>query len=409
MAALALFAVRGRAHAQAPAPEVRAAAPHHGITVPLMFDVGTCLLEIDRSRGDTLELPYDVPLPDPPPPDPLVPDTPAHQIFALCRTTPVDVGLPPWIDDDDVMLALDAGLLTQPPAADQVLATASDWRAGHDGADGTCVWPLITKDARRPMTCDAITPVTWDPAGVPAGGYILAGYTFDPDSNNAWRVRAGAVWIHDGDPAMAPPVAMLQFPLPGSNRILYDGDTFPLRGCAAGMAGTEVELAWARVGDADTWTPIATVPVEPGACDFEVPFTPPPEAVGQSLLLRAQARDPEGRTFDGYAQGSLVVFPSHDTPSSPPSLPPFDGACGVAPAAPSESASCHQGGTEGTTGASGSTGAGSGTGATSGATGPAAAGDTAGCACHAPDPGPRRMPPLALLLVPALARRPRPA
>ena len=141
-------------------------------------------------------------------------DAKTHQFFALTGTI-WTVGVddiyvpytdlegrgdvfPLWITHNDVQRSAAAVELATGVTADQtdlpparVLETRSD-------LDGS--WLRITADdARRPITASqALVPVRWKLADVPAGVYTVTGYVFSPPYN-AWAARPGVVKIVDAE------------------------------------------------------------------------------------------------------------------------------------------------------------------------------------------------------------------
>ncbi len=364
----------GRAHASDQKPRT-----------PPSFGVRPCLVEVNRAIDPTLVVPYGLPLEDPPSDPPELPDHRTHQFFLACRDLPPDGAMPPWIDEDDVARATMAGLLDTPVDPADVLALSPAWSEGHDGAAGTCVVPLVDKSARRPIECaSASEPVVFDTTGLPAGGYVLLGYTFEAPAN-LWTRRLGVAWIHDGDGA-APPAAALTVPWYEGSR-LYVGDALTLRGCAAGSAGTTVTVERAPVAQAADpagYVPVGTVVLAGPTCGLALPFVAQAEDAGQAWVVRVRAVAPDGAEFVGYAPGKLLVLDGDGT-SDPGELPvPLD-VCGVdlAGTDPPDVCMAADGSTGGTagTGTTGGTGAADTTG-TPGTAGGAEGAGAGGCGCE---------------------------
>ncbi len=372
----------------------RAEASNSKPRTPPTLGSSPCLVEVDRSVDPVLTLAYGLPLEDPQADPPLLPDNRTHQFFLACRDVLPDETPPSWIDEDDVARADMVGVLDMAPDPSDVLTTAPDWQTGHDGGDGTCVFAVLDKSMRRRIVCDeAAAPITFDTQGVPPGAYVLWGYTFEPDIN-LWTRRLGVVWIHDGDPGAAPPAAALSAPWYEGTRV-YVGDAFPVRGCAAGPSGTRVEVARAKVSEAadpQAYRLLGAFDLDVPTCDLEVPFAPAEADAGQAWILRIRAKAPDGRTFEGYAPGKLLVLSGDGTtdPGDPPMPVEVCGVTGLdapgtapacpAPEPPDGTTTGGSSGGPGGTGGTGSTGAG---GATSGpTTGSAQDAGSGGCACQ---------------------------
>ncbi|RMG97717.1 MAG: hypothetical protein D6705_08105 [Deltaproteobacteria bacterium] len=387
-------------------PAADAGASDSKPRTPPSFGATPCLVEVDRSVDPQLVLTYGLPLEDPQGAMPPLPDHRTHQLFLLCKDTLPDETPPPWIDLEDVMRADDAGLLGTMPAPEDVLDTSAAYRTGHDGTMGTCAVAVVPKEARRPIVCSsAADPVTFDTSALPAGGYVLWGYTFEPDIN-LWTRRLGVVWIHDGD-GSAPPAAALSVPWYQGTRV-YVGDPFVLRGCAAGPPGTTVTIARATVADAavsDAFVDVAEFVLDGAGCDVEATFVPGEADAGQAWVFRIRARAPGGEVFDGYAPGKLLVLPGEGA-TDPGGLPTPLEICGVELDGTDVAPSCPAGtttgpGTTDTSGASATSG--EPTGSDDGA---ATGGSSAGCGCRLPVAPSSALGILGLAGLCAVRRRP---
>ncbi len=313
--------------------------------IPPVFKLEQCLTVVDRRDDPVFQLDYAIALESTTITDDELSDSKTFQFFALCRDHSPAEFLPNWIVRDDADRALQKHIIDESlyPDDDEVLALAPAWRTGHDGGD-TCVHPIVDVADRIPMTCEATAGgVAWDTTDVPAGNYVIRGYTFEPAAN-LWQVRRGVVQVTDGDVA---PVAALMAPLYDAN--VYADRGLRLRGCMGGPEGTVVELAWARIFDLevdepDDWRPILDDAGEPvvlpaSACEIDVHFVPPDEAVNHAVVFRAVARAPDGRAWTGYAPGMAIVLAGDGTgdETEPGETPD---ACGAYEASQTEALGC---------------------------------------------------------------------
>ena len=316
-----------------------------------------CLTVVDTSVDPTFHLDVSIPFED----TELTVDEPddarTFQFFAVCRDFHAGEALPTWLDDDDVMRSIVTGALEVPPPATDVLAGNAAWSTGHDGAEGTCVLPMVAKADRIPIACEATQNGTdWDATDAPPGNYVVWGYTFQP-AINVWTRRRGVVRVVDGDDASLPPVVSLMSPV-GEPEVWAE-DGFRIVGCMAGAPGTTVTLEWAAINedldDAASWEAFAE-PLDAAEGTFDALFLPPADAQGQAVLVRARATDPDGRSWTAYTGGALIVLPG-DGCSDPPEPPAIIDSCDAYPEAPGGDAECADGGASaGDTGSGGSTG-----------------------------------------------------
>lgn len=281
--------------------------------VPPSFLGGNCL-EVIRPGDDPLWLPIGIPLEELDATADEPPGTRSFQFFAVCREPFPGEELPPWIDVADI----DAAQLANPeiltPGEALVLST-STW-AG-------CVRPLTSGQARMPITCEGTAAgLSIDADTLPAGNHVVYGYTYEPDKN-VWTPRSGVVRVLDerGESALPPAVA---FSFPVSDATASTGLGVTLTGCAAGLPGTTIALAWATASDLiafgdDAWETFATVPL-PDADDatggaFSVPFEPPAGSEYSVVKFRALAVDPSGASWQAYTRQPLVLEPGCAEPS----------------------------------------------------------------------------------------------
>lgn len=141
-----------------------------------------------------------------------VSDAKTHQFFALAGTiytigvddlyvpfTDLEgrgVVYPLWITHKDVQRSAAAVELATGVTADQTDLPPARVLETRPDLEGS--WLRITADdARRPITASqALHPVRWMLADVPAGVYTVAGYVFSPPYN-AWAPRPGVVKVID--------------------------------------------------------------------------------------------------------------------------------------------------------------------------------------------------------------------
>ena len=388
-------------------------------TPPVFFEQA-CMRVVDRSVDPVFHVDYSIPFED----TELQPDEPADarrlQFFGICHDVRIDEVIPSWLDQADIDTALAAGVLDEPPDASDVLAGHAGWDVGHDGMAGTCVLPITTVAERVPITCDGIDGgADWDTTDVPAGNYLVYGYTWAPVTS-LWTRRLGVVRVHDGDTAAIGPAVALTSP--SSDTTIYEADGFPIVGCVDGGPGTTVTIEWTKIANIDddsSWSLLCgDVQTDDGT--FAVTFHPPPEAVNQAIVFRATATDDQGRSWLAHAPGRALVFPGDGDGVGPevepgpdfcalyPDATPVgeyvgDNACGAGPSPGDETGS--DSGSAADTG--GTTGSGTGNAGGGSSSGPDAGDDGRGSGCGCTSTGGRNGSPIAVLLVllAALRRR----
>jgi hypothetical protein len=153
---------------------------------PVQWNDTVCMELVDRTADPVYLLDYDIPFEDTEVTTDEVADSRTHQFFALCRQYHAQEYLPNWITWADLDAAA-AKKLVDPGAFDDldVFETSPVW------AD---CWSRITEDdARRPITnAMADMDVPWDTSALPAGTYIIEGYTHEP-AFNMWSSRHSGV------------------------------------------------------------------------------------------------------------------------------------------------------------------------------------------------------------------------
>jgi MYXO-CTERM domain-containing protein len=270
---------------------------------PVLWSDAPCLTVIDRSVSPIHEFGYAIPYEDTAVTADEVPQSRSHQFFAFCRDHHLEEVLPSWITASEPMAAAAAGLgnLEGVDFELDVLENSPEW------AD---CWTRITADAeRRPITfAAAAMPVTWDTTALPAGTWVVEGYTYEPWFN-LWSPHPGVFKIvDDPDPAASAPAAALTFAEQELDYGEGDSELGSVSGCVDAMPGTTMTLSWALsgIGSEPTWTAFASdVPVE--GSSFELPFEPPAEAVSSSVMIRAELVDPLGRSWTTQGNAYLVV------------------------------------------------------------------------------------------------------
>ena len=288
-------------------PRVALASDGNLPRTPMLHQGTACLTVVDRQRQPVVRLDYTIPFSDTCV-GPLEPEgSRTHRYVALCRSPEPWEALPHWLHPDDVASSLAAGALLeqeQPSAAD-VLSSSSMW--------GDCHALVGSPDERNPIHCvHAREGVQWDTRTLPAGVWILAGYTYHPPMN-MWSRRTGVFKIVDG--ADDPP-AVGMHPLPA-----HAGDEPPLelRACVDARPGSTLHVAAAATRDADpSWTEIATVSAESGKGELVLPLDLGSAfAAPATLALRVEVREPGGRSF-AYVAPEPIVYVGGPTPEAPP-------------------------------------------------------------------------------------------
>ena len=299
------------------APAAARAANGQLPRTPVVHQDEHCLTVVDRSAEPIVHLRYTIPYSD----VCLSADEPAdsrtHQLLAFCHGDPPQRPLPRWHTRAELAQDIAAGFgPAAPNFAEDVLEDSPDF-AG-------CWHPITAADARRPITCAAARPgVDWDTRGLPIGTYLVRGYTYEPP-DSAWWPRHGLFKIVDdvSDPAANPPAVAIA----NHDTFLWKGQTMRVRLCVDAMPGATVRLAYGPNVAAPTWTDfVDDIPVTTGSIDLD--FRPPDERAGEFLTLRADIRDPLGRSFVAFMQGEISVQVSSapggdDTPVGVDDEPP---------------------------------------------------------------------------------------
>lgn len=264
---------------------------------PVVWNDVECATLVDRSTTTVWHLDYDIPYEDLEVSDDEVADSRTHQFFALCRDNSPQQYLPRWITDADLQSAASKELIdpaTVDPA--DVFETSTEWEG--------CWFRINGDDERLPISdASAAAGVDWDLTGIPAGGYMIDGYTYEP-AINVWVQRPGFVKIHDGDPDAAPPVVAITT----GELVLAADEVGTIEGCVDAMEGATITAYWAPAESGEvTWTPF--IEDEPVAgSQFSVELAAPAGLVGDTGMLRVDVEDPMGRTFTGYGLETIIVL-----------------------------------------------------------------------------------------------------
>ncbi|HEY8379941.1 MAG TPA: hypothetical protein VIK91_25800 [Nannocystis sp.] len=327
-----------------------------------------CMTVVDRSRSAVVHFPYGILYEDTELTPDELPTSRRHQFIAFCRDHSPHEPPPTWLSWTDVTTWTDwvmMSMLDQEPLLlgdEDVLETSSVY--------GDCFVRITADDARRPITfAEANKGVDWDTSGLPAGAYIVQGYTWEP-AINIWSKRPGVVHVVDSpDPGASSPAAALT----NDEAYVFAGQTLELRGCARAMPGATLSGFWTPVDGEPGWQPFVTgVPLEGDA--IALAFTPPAAAIGQTIALRVDVTDPLARTFSAYPARLVEVWPATGGTTTTTGC---EATCGASE--PGEAASETGGAptTGGTTAGASSGGAETSTGASEGPASPT------GCGCRA--------------------------
>lgn len=295
---------------------------------PVSFPSAACMTTVVRSEDPTTQIELAIPFEDLTMIPDEVPGARHMQLFAMCRDLEPGEALPTWVTRDDALTAatVDPGVGVPPP--EDVLDEAPAWTMpGHAGDGSPCVIPINEVDDRLAVSCDATADgVTWDTTGVPAGAYVIWGYTYE-GARSVWSRRPGVVRVVDDEDAEAPAAA---FTSPASRGEMHMQAGLLVTGCAEGSPDATVELSWATykalAGDPDgAWHPFAELP----AGEIEAPFVPPDEALRLAVVFRADVHEPSGATFSRYSAEHMTVLEGCAEPTGGGPVAIAD-VCGVA-------------------------------------------------------------------------------
>jgi hypothetical protein len=178
-------------------------------------------------------------------------------------------------------------------------------------------WTRITADdARRPITyAEAANPVVWDLAAIDAGTWLIAGYTWEPPYN-LWSRAPWVLRVVDG-PAPVDPQAAVSLSDTADN-VYYD-EILELPICVDAAPGSTLTLEWApSKPELLEWSALDGEVALDGPTELTLPFAPPPESFGLTVVVRAVVEQPAGAGYEGHALSPIIVF-------APPSDPDDSG------------------------------------------------------------------------------------
>lgn len=261
---------------------------------PPTFFGEACIATVDRGAQDGFPIDYTIPFPDDEIGEDELEGSRTFQFFALSTEVPPLQELPPWVNEDDIARALEAGIIVEQPAPADVLSSSS-W--------GPNARAVTTPEQRVPIRCEeAPSPRLWSLDDVEPGVYQIWAHTFEPP-NSLWTRRPGLVRVVDGAQTPGPAVS-LGAPARRTDVFVDSGAT--IHGCVAADSGTEVTLSWASASDLDVWTSFAEFEIE--SPTFEIVFMPPEDTLFEALYIRATAIDPQGRSWTSYTSAELIPF-----------------------------------------------------------------------------------------------------
>jgi MYXO-CTERM domain-containing protein len=255
---------------------------------------------VDRSQSPIVHFAYKIPYEDTDITPDEVEDSRRHQFIAFCRNHSPQEPLPTWLSLKDVMAAAS----TMPPLLDPMDVEPDDVME-QNAAYKDCFWRINADDQRKPITfAEANKGVDWDTTDVPAGPYIVQGYTWEPVFN-IWYKRPGVVHVVDGpDLAAVAPAAALT----NTEDYMFSDEPLVLQGCARALPGSTLTGYWSLTSsDTLDWKTFAVdVPLDGES--IMLPFEAPIEAVGETITLRVDVTDPMQRTFSAYAFHVVAVL-----------------------------------------------------------------------------------------------------
>jgi hypothetical protein len=275
-----------------------------------------CVTVVDKREAEYVDISYSVLMDDTAiePGDIPVKDAKTHQFFALSGTI-YQIGIddfyvpftdiegkgllfPLWITHSDVQRSAAAVEMASGVTAEQTDLPPARVLETRPDLDGQ--WLRITADdARRPITANqALLPVRWQLADVPAGVYTVSGYVFSPPYN-AWAARPGVVKVVDAD---NDPAAGALDPV---NEVVFAYQGRRVHGCVDVPDDTKLDAYYFLEEKPDLgWQPwIADKPIQSG--DLELCFhVDQPDVVG-SIRLRWDLHPP--------GDGAVTTIRTKDT------------------------------------------------------------------------------------------------
>ena len=274
----------------------------------------------DKREQEHLDIEYSVMVDDTAisPGDIPVTDAKTHQFFALTGTI-YQVGVddiyipftdthgtgevfPLWITHNDVQrsaAAVEMASGVSPAQTDLPPARVLETRADFEGN-----WLRITRDdARRPITsAQALLPVRWQLADVPAGVYTVAGYVFSPPYN-AWAARQGVVKIIDGEHN---PAAGAMSPV---NEVVFAYQGRRVKGCVDVPDDSKLDAFYFVEEKPELgWLPwVSDKPIQTG--DQELCFHLDRTDIVGSIRLRWDLRPPDGQVTSLRSKDTFTWLP----------------------------------------------------------------------------------------------------
>jgi MYXO-CTERM domain-containing protein len=272
---------------------------------PVAWNDIPCATVVDKAATPTFHVDYGIPYEDTDVTADEVADSRRHQFMAMCADNSPQDFLPTWITWDDVDAAAAVDLVDP--------ATVDPDRVMEDAASGwsDCFHRINGDDARLPITfANADAGVNWDLAAVPAGVYVIQGYTWEPPYN-IWSQRPGYLKVVDGDPASAGPAAAFVSTNPEEDFVVYSDEIQPLEGCVDAEDGATMTVEWATTDESPTWgTVVADEPVS--GTGFLVDFAAPEGAHGESVMFRVVVSEPDGDEYVAFMRELVIVLEGSD-------------------------------------------------------------------------------------------------
>lgn len=266
---------------------------------PVLWPDAPCIASVDRSSTPSFAFDYDIPAEDTQLSSDEFEDSRRHQFLGFCRQWPAGRPPPRYISIADLERAVMAGfevdeLLDDPEAT---LESSAVW-AG--------CWTRITADDdRRPITdLAAAEPVAWELAGIDPGTWLIAGYTWEPPYN-LW---SRAPWVLRVLDEAAPTEAQAAVSLADTTDTVYFDAILELTICVDAAPGSTLTLEWApSKPDVLEWSALDEVELD-GPGELLLPFAPPAESFGLTIVVRAAVEQPAGAGYDGHALSPVIVF-----------------------------------------------------------------------------------------------------
>lgn len=277
-------------------PAVAAASNGTKPRIPVDWTGAPCMTVVDRSADTVLHLPYAVSTDDVDLTPDEVEDSRTHQFFAFCRARDPQTFLPRWITQSDIDRAAAVGAAPDMIDPEDVFETSTEWEG--------CWYRINADDARVPITmAQAAMGMDWDTAAVPAGTYVVEGYTWEP-ALNIWSMRPGVVKVVD-DPDLASSGPALA--IENTEEVLNKNEPVSIHGCLSAMEGSTITAYWGRAEPEVSWVPF--IEGEPVTGEsFAVEFLPPEDLAGESAMIRVDVTDPMDRSYTHYMRELVIVL-----------------------------------------------------------------------------------------------------